>query len=272
MSALLSLSHVSVRFGGVQALQDVTLELDSGELVGLIGPNGAGKTTMMNVVSGVRRPNDGDVFFGGQRLADVRSHRVNHLGIARTFQIPKPFVGMTVEENVRTAAYFGGQRDGDRQERRHAVAHALDMTGLSAQRAVAAETLNVAGRKRLELARALAMSPKLLLLDEVMAGLNLKEVERVMQVVRDVHGTGMTVILIEHVMKAVMGLAERVVVLHHGKVLSEGSPAAVTADPQVIEAYLGKGATSQGGGAQGASAARATTPEGAMQLPDQDPA
>lgn len=241
MTALLELEDVSMRFGGVQALQDVSFSVAEGELVGLIGPNGAGKTTLMNLISGVYKPTTGHVAFNGHRLSEFRSHQVNHLGIARTFQIPKPFIGMTVHENVVTAAHFGGRRTKDRQQRRQAVRNALDITSLLPQMDVPAESLNVAGRKRLELARALAMSPRLLLLDEVMAGLNLKEMELVMQVIRNVHGTGVAVILIEHVMKAVMGLAGRIIVLHHGQVLAEGTPTEVAENADVVEAYLGKG-------------------------------
>lgn len=241
MTGLLELEDVSMRIGGVQALQDVSFSVGEGELVGLIGPNGAGKTTLMNLTSGVYKPTAGHVSFAGRRLSEFRSHQVNHLGIARTFQIPKPFVGMTVHESVLTAAHFGGQRSNDRQRRRQVVHDALEITGLLPQLDVAAESLNVAGRKRLELARALAMTPRLLLLDEVMAGLNLKEMELVMQVVRNVHGTGVAVILIEHVMKAVMGLAGRIIVLHHGQVLAEGTPTDVAENAAVIEAYLGKG-------------------------------
>ena len=228
-------------FGGVHALSEVSLAVDEGELVGLIGPNGAGKTTLMNLISGLHRPTQGSIRFGGQSLAGRRPNEINHLGVARTFQIPKPFVGMSVRENVTTAALFGGRRDRDAAARSASVQHALEVVGLIDRSALPAESLNVAGRKRLELARALAMEPRLLLLDEVMAGLNLKEVEAVMGVIERVNGDGVTVVLIEHVMKAVMGLARRIVVLHHGRVLAGGTPEAVTRDPEVIAAYLGSG-------------------------------
>ncbi len=239
--ALLEVDSISQVFGGVHALSEVSMAVEEGELVGLIGPNGAGKTTLMNLVSGLYRPTAGTIRFGGQSLRGRRPNEINHLGIARTFQIPKPFVGMTVRENVTTAALFGGERGRDAEARSASVERALEVVGLVGRAALPAEALNVAGRKRLELARALAMEPRLLLLDEVMAGLNLKEVEAVMGVIDQVNAYGVTVVLIEHVMKAVMGLARRIVVLHHGRVLAEGTPESVTRNPDVIAAYLGSG-------------------------------
>lgn len=246
MNALLSVVDVSRDFGGVRALDRVSFDVREGEMVGLIGPNGAGKTTLMNLITGLSRPTEGAISFAGNDLGGLRPNVINHLGIARTFQIPKPFVGMTVWENVMTASLFGGARGRDATQRREAVAWALEVAGMSERARLAAESLNVAGRKRLELARALAMQPRLLLLDEVMAGLNLKEVEATMAVIERVNAEGVTVVLIEHVMKAVMGLARRIVVLHHGQVLAEGTPESVTRDPDVIAAYLGRGIAYQG--------------------------
>lgn len=242
---LLVVEGVSQDFGGVRALNRVSFEVAEGEMLGLIGPNGAGKTTLMNLISGVHRPTEGAIRFAGQPLRGHRADVINHMGIARTFQVPKPFVGMSVRENVMTASLFGGDPARSAPDRRESVDEALELVGLAGRAELAAEALNVAGRKRLELARVLSMRPRLLLLDEVMAGLNLKEVEAVMEVIRRVNDGGVTVVLIEHVMKAVMGLATRIVVLHHGQVLAQGTPAAVTRNAEVVAAYLGRGVAYQ---------------------------
>ncbi len=246
MGDLLEVDRISHSFGGVRALNNVTFSVREGDIVGLVGPNGAGKTTLMNLISGVYKPTEGVIRFAGQRVDGQRPNVINHMGISRTFQIPKPFVGMTVWENVMTAVIFGGRRNRSRADRYLGVSSSLETVGLADRANWPAESLSVAGRKRLELARALAMQPQLLLLDEVMAGLNLKEVESVMLMIKEVGSRGVAVVLIEHVMKAVMGLARRIVVLHHGEVLAEGSPEVVTKNPDVITAYLGRGAARYG--------------------------
>jgi ABC-type branched-subunit amino acid transport system ATPase component len=246
MAPALDVRHVRRDFGGVAALHDVTLTVGPGELVGLIGPNGAGKTTLMNIISGVYPPSGGEVYFDGEPITRLPADRINHLGIVRTFQIPRPFVGMSVAENVTTAALFGGPPGRPRRERTGLVDEVLHVTGLAEQADVAAEYLNVAGRKRLELARALAMRPRLLLLDEVMAGLGHQEMEVVMRIVSEANGRGITVVLIEHVMKAVMSLARRVIVLQEGHVLTDGTPAEIVSNPAVVAAYLGRGVAAGG--------------------------
>jgi branched-chain amino acid transport system ATP-binding protein len=238
---LLEGKGVTERFGALAAVDGVDFEVYDGEILGLIGPNGAGKTTLINVISGFLPITEGAVTFKGESITGWPSHRVAQLGIARTFQVPKPLPGMTVLENVMVGALFG--KAGRSRDMAHVEARAretLETVGLLERADASVAKLTVAGRKRVELAKALAMDPELLLLDEVMAGLNLVEIETVMNLVRAINQQGVTVLLIEHVMKAVMGVSDRVLVLHHGKRISLGVPEKVTADPKVIEAYLGE--------------------------------
>lgn len=234
--SLLEVRGISRSFGGLVVLQEVSFDLEEGELVGLIGPNGAGKSTLLSIIAGSLAPSRGEVRFAGQVIHRLAPHRVCRLGIARTFQVPQPFAGLSVRENILAAALFGRREGG-----KVVVEEILEKTGLTPLAEWPAERLSVAFRKRLEFARALALAPRLLLLDEVMAGLNLKEVEGVMELIREVHRQGVTVILIEHVMKAVMGLAQRILVLHQGTLLADAPPQAIVNDPQVIAAYLGQG-------------------------------
>jgi branched-chain amino acid transport system ATP-binding protein len=241
---------VVVRFGGLVALDGVTLSVARGEILGLIGPNGAGKTTLLSVMSGTQRPSSGTVFVEGHDITRVPTYRIIGLGLARTFQVVKPFANLTVRENVAVGALFG--RHGTTRSSRAAFAAAdmvLERVGLAPEAKRAASELTLAGRKRLEIAKALATDPQVLLLDEVMAGLTPHEVDRAMDLLREVNGSGVTLVVVEHVMKAIMGISQRVVVLHQGRLIAQGLPTAVVADPLVIEAYLG---TRYAGGDRGA--------------------
>ena len=235
---LLALSGVSKAFGGLKAVQDVTLAVPEGSLTALIGPNGAGKTTLFALMSGFLRPDAGTVRFGGRDVTGLAPHLAARAGMTRTFQIVQPFAAQTVRENVAVGAHL--------HERRRAAALAAAeavcaRVGLAAQLDKPAADLTVAGRKRLELARALATRPRLLLLDEVLAGLNPQEIAEMLPVVRGIAADGVTVLMIEHVMQAVMNLAAHVWVLAQGRLIAEGTPAEVTSDARVVEAYLGHG-------------------------------
>jgi branched-chain amino acid transport system ATP-binding protein len=235
---LLQLDGLSLAFGGLRAVQDVSLALPEGTLGALIGPNGAGKTTLFAMISGFARPDAGRVRLAGQDITGWPAQRIARLGMARTFQIVQPFARQTVRENIAVGAHLHLARRADALAEAERVA---DRVGLVAQLDRPASDLTVAGRKRLELARALATRPRLLLLDEVLAGLNPQEVAGMLPVVRGIAAGGTTVLMIEHVMQAVMHLAQRVWVLSQGQLIASGSPAAVTADERVIEAYLGHG-------------------------------
>jgi branched-chain amino acid transport system ATP-binding protein len=240
-SALLELSNVTKRFGGVAALDGVTFSAAKGEILGIIGPNGAGKTTLLNCISGVYRLDGGDIRWEGASIAGMAPHRVARLGIGRTFQVVKPFQSMTVRENAAIGALFGSTEAHlpPRQafERADQV---LELVGLAHKSALPVTALTIPDRKRLEVARAVATNPRLLLLDEVMAGLNHVEVDEALEMVRAVHATGVTIVLIEHVMRVIVGVCDRAIVLHFGQVLAEGEPGQVLRDERVVEAYLGE--------------------------------
>jgi branched-chain amino acid transport system ATP-binding protein len=239
MTAAVVLDHITKRFGGLYAVQDITVEIAAGQITGLIGPNGAGKTTLFRMVSGAMRPSAGRVCFAGHDITGWTPHAVCRLGVCLTHQIVRPFLGLTVLENVMVPAAFGSGTRLPGPPRAEAEA-VLEFTGLAVRRDDAASVLTLAERKRLEIARALATRPSLLLLDEVLAGLNPSESERAVALVRQIQARGVTIMMIEHVMRAVMALSDRVLVLNYGRLIGDGAPAEVAALPQVIEAYLGQ--------------------------------
>lgn len=238
MSHLLEVTNLSKSFGGLKATQDVSFTLDEGEIVGLIGPNGAGKTTLVNLITGVLNPSAGKIVFNGRDVTSQRPWQAARSGLARTFQIVQPFPQMTVLDNVAAGALFAGQASSRRQAEEEALEH-LEFVGLIDQAHRPATALTLPSRKRLELAKSLAMKPKLLLLDEVNAGLNTAEIDKALELMRTIAARGVTILLIEHLMKVVTSLSTRILVLHHGELISQGEPRAVMEDPRVIEAYLG---------------------------------
>jgi branched-chain amino acid transport system ATP-binding protein len=239
---LLAVDRVSRRFGGLLAVNAASLSAPAGRITALIGPNGAGKTTLFSVISGFLKPSAGRIRYGGEDVTGEPPHLLARRGIARTFQIVQPFAGLTVHDNILVGAHL---RHRGRDQALAAAAEVGREVGLGDMLDRPAHTLTVAGRKRLELARALATAPKLLLLDEVLAGLNPSEIRDVVPVVRAVCARGIAIVMIEHVMQAVMSLAEHVFVLAEGRIIAEGSPAEVACDAAVIEAYLGHGAAAK---------------------------
>jgi branched-chain amino acid transport system ATP-binding protein len=237
VKALLSVRSVSKRFRGLQAVDGVSFEIAPSEIFAVIGPNGAGKTTLFNIIAGAMSPSDGSIMFAGERIDGLPPDAVCRRGIARTFQIVRPFAALSVEDNVLIGALLHRADIVSARRYAHEVMDRLDLFDKRAQRAAA---LTLPDRKRLEVARALATEPRLLLLDEVMAGLRPTETDRMVAILSAINReTGLTILLIEHVMRAVMALASRVLVLHHGAAIAEGAPDAIVREPEVVQSYLG---------------------------------
>lgn len=245
---LVSAKRLSMKFGGLKAVDDVSFDIHSGEILGLIGPNGAGKTTCFNMISGVYKPTSGEIYLDGIRTDGLPPNKMAALGVGRTFQVVKPFAGLSVAENVIVPlgmAHYGGFRASwrfwDTSESRAEAQKLLDMVGLEKEADTRAGLLPLGNLRKLEIARAMALKPRLLLLDECFSGLRYEEIAVIEALIRNIRDTGVAVLLIEHNMKVAMGMSDRMVVLDHGRTLATGVPAEIISNPGVIEAYLGKG-------------------------------
>jgi branched-chain amino acid transport system ATP-binding protein len=234
---LLDVRDISKSFGGNQAVKSLSFTVEPGEILGIIGPNGAGKTTAFNMIAGYFPPDAGEVRFKGESLAGLRAWDISHRKLARTFQLSKPFGDLTVLENVMVGGFH---HQGSRQAARRKAEEVLDLVGMTDRLGVEAHNLTVVDRKRLELARCLATDPELLLLDEVVAGATPTEAGAMMALIRRIREMGVTIIMVEHVMRVIMGLSHRVLVLHHGETIALGDPKTVSQDPVVLKAYLGE--------------------------------
>jgi len=235
---ILQVQGVTKRFGGLQALSQVTFDLPQGQILGLIGPNGAGKTTLFNVIDGVYTPEEGRIIFDGKDVTGKKSYHLARMGLARTHQIVRPLNELSVRENVMVGACFG-HANANLKEAAHVADEVLEFVGLNSKAEQLAGSLNVAQKKRLEMARAIAAKPKLLLLDEVLAGLNPSEIANMVETVRAIRERGITIIMIEHVMSAIMNVSDRILVLDFGKLIAEGTPEEIASNEKVIQAYLG---------------------------------
>ena len=240
MSLLLNLEDVSKAFKGLMAVHKVTVELNEGQILGLIGPNGAGKTTLFNLITGVYPPTEGKVVFEGKDITKTAAHARCWMGISRTFQLVRPFPELTVLDNAAMGRVYGRDPIHSRSRAEKASIESLEIVGLASRASEKAKSLTLVDRKRLELARALAAKPKLLLLDELLAGLNPSEVLTSMDLIRSIRDMGITIIMVEHLVKAVFGMADRIVVLSAGELIAEGTPNEVACNQNVIDAYLGK--------------------------------
>ena len=236
MAEALVIKGLSKRFGGLRAVQDVSFSVQENETVALIGPNGAGKTTSFHLITGFHRPDSGSVLAFGKEIAGMKPHDVCALGMVRTFQVAKPFGAMTVLDNVMTGAFL---RDRHVAAAREKALEAIEFVGLAAREKTAAKDLTTIDQRRLEMARALATQPRILLLDEVMAGLNPAEIDQAVALVRKLSSRGLTIVIVEHVMRAIMAVARHIVVLDHGQKIAEGAPKEIVENPEVIRAYLG---------------------------------
>jgi branched-chain amino acid transport system ATP-binding protein len=240
--AILECRHISKRFGALAAVQEVSFSLEPGEVLGMIGPNGAGKTTLFNCLTGLYKPDHGQVVLKGRDITGLKPHRICRLGLAKTAQIMEPFRAMTVFENVLVAALHGGRMS--MEEAREEAHKVLDFMGLSSRGGALSSNTSVPDRRRLELARVLATGADVLLLDENMAGLNPVEIESLLDLLRKIRSSGKSLIVVEHIMAAVMGISDRIVVLNYGAKIAEGSPREVVSNERVIEAYLGRKSSS----------------------------
>jgi branched-chain amino acid transport system ATP-binding protein len=237
--AVLEVRHLSKRFGGLWALSDVSFSVSEGEILGIIGPNGAGKSTLINLITGHSRPTSGQVLIAGADVTGLRPWAIAHDHVARTFQIVKPFRGLTVRENVAMGAMHGNERDRSVRDALATADELIELVGIARHANAAPTQLSVADARRLELAKALATRPRLLLIDEVMAGLRHHEIEDAVKLIHRLRENGITIVAVEHVMKAIVSVSDRILVLHHGSILALGLPRDVLSDQRVIEAYLG---------------------------------
>jgi len=238
---ILEVQNISKSFGGLSAVSNVSVTVDAGMIFGLIGPNGSGKTTLFNLITGFLKPDAGRIIFQGKDVTGSAPQQICKAGMARTFQLNKPFSSMTVIENVMVARLYGNQPARSLKEARAESEEVLSLTGLANKQSIRSEALGMVDRRKVEMARALAAKPKLLFLDEVMAGLNLREIEDLMRLLTDLKKFGMTLMVVEHVMKALFGISDYVMVLNAGEKIAEGTPREIIRNRQVVEAYLGEG-------------------------------
>ena len=236
---IIEVKNITKNFKGLRAVSDVSLEVEQGKITGMIGPNGAGKSTTFNMICGYYPPSEGHIYYKGMEITNKKSYEYTDMGIARTFQIMKPLGNLTVVDNVVPSAFFGRYKAKGLKEAREIALETLHFTGLYSKRDVLAKEMGTPDQKRLEMARALATKPEMLFLDEVMAGLNPTETEEAITLIRKINESGVTIFLIEHIMRAVVSLCEKVIVLHHGEKIAEGTPEKVMNDPYVMEVYLG---------------------------------